>query len=65
MDHKPPSMELSTWHGQAPRAVKGFRERTEAMGLFLRRRSLSYRAHKDRSASTGSHLRPEKAEPHK
>lgn len=41
MDHKPPSMELSTWHGQAPRAVKGFRERTEAMRLFLRR-SLSY-----------------------
>lgn len=40
--HKPPSMELSTRHGQAPRAVKGFGEQTEAMGLFLGRRSLSY-----------------------
>lgn len=43
MDHnEPPSLELSTRHGQAPRAVKGLRERTEAMGLFLGRGSLSY-----------------------
>lgn len=61
--HKPPFMEPPTQLGQALRAVKAFGDWTETMGLFSRRRSLSYLWMKDVSVSTGSHLHPEKVEP--